>query len=282
MWEFLRKIFSEQDTEVTVVVIDEHDPNGSSSFKLGAKDIIKQTLLVIFISVLITTIIFFATPLGSFYQHQQNESLRQQVLSISDRVQSLQDSLVARDNQLSVMQSVLREGSDTSFALMQQNLPDQQRENRPVQQSVSDVNAYEMLSQNEIIFSGRLDGAPDFPANYPLQGTFTQGYSVDQGHFGIDIAARPGTEFRSLADGTVLNASWTINFGYVIYVQHADGIMSIYKHGSKLLKEQGDFVLKGDILGTIADRGVMSSGSHLHLEIWKNGVPQDPIMYLIN
>jgi len=56
----------------------------------------------------------------------------------------------------------------------------------------------------------------------------------------------------------------------------------VYKHASKILKQQGDYVLKGDILGTVADTGVLSSGSHLHLEIWKNGIPQNPQMYLIN
>jgi murein DD-endopeptidase MepM/ murein hydrolase activator NlpD len=143
------------------------------------------------------------------------------------------------------------------------------------------MNAYEMLSQNEIIHSGIMGGAPDFPAKCRCREHYLR-VTARKGHFGIDIAARPGTEFRALADGTVYDEGWTINYGYVIYVQHAGGIMSVYKHGARLSKQKGDFVLKGDILGVIGDSGVMSSGSHLHLEIWKNGVPQNPIMYLIN
>jgi murein DD-endopeptidase MepM/ murein hydrolase activator NlpD len=65
-------------------------------------------------------------------------------------------------------------------------------------------------------------------------------------------------------------------------LQHSGGVTSVYKHGSSLLKQQGDYVLKGDVLGTVADTGVLSSGSHLHLEIWKNGIPQNPVMYLNN
>lgn len=282
MWDFIKKIFSEREGDVTVVVLDEDDPNGSSSFKLRAIDIIKMTLLVMVTSISVTIVMFFATPLGSLYQHQQDEALRENVIEISERVSSLQDSLYARDIQLRDMREVLRTSRDTLFDVQYSNEFSGMENNQFNFGTSTTLNAYEMLSQNEIIHSGRISGIPDFPANLPLQGTLTQGYSPDLGHYGLDIAARPGTEFLALADGTVLDEGWTINYGYVIYVQHANGIMSVYKHGSKIFKAKGDFVLKGDILGTIGDRGVLSSGSHLHLEIWKNGVPQNPNMYLIN
>ncbi|TVR30231.1 MAG: hypothetical protein EA390_08640 [Balneolaceae bacterium] len=284
MWDFIKKIFSERDGDVTVVVLDEHNPDGSSSFKLRSIDIIKIGLLVVLISVIITIVMFFATPLGSLYQHQQDLSLRNNVLEISERVASLQDSLASRDMQLQDMREVLRTSRDTVFNVQHRaDFTDNGSQGGMGRAGSSpSINAYEMLSQNEIILSGRMGNVPDFPANYPISGTLTQEYSSEKGHYGIDIAARPGTEFRALADGTVVNSGWRINYGYVIYLQHSDGIMSVYKHGAKITKQKGDFVLKGDILGKIGDRGVLSSGSHLHLEIWRNGVPQNPKMYLIN
>jgi murein DD-endopeptidase MepM/ murein hydrolase activator NlpD len=282
MWDFLKKIFSEQDGSVTVVVLDEHDPDGSSSFKLRSQDIVKLVLMVMVVSVAVTMIMFFATPLGSLYQHQQDESIRKNIIEISERVSSLQDSLLARDVQLRDMREVLRSARDTTFEVQFSGEYTGFEADQISPGSFTSMNSYEMLSQNEIIYSGIISKTPDFPTNPPLQGTWTQGYSAEKGHYGLDIAARPGTEFRALADGTVVDEGWTINYGYVIYVQHADGIMSVYKHGAKLSKKKGDFVLKGDILGTIGDRGVLSSGSHLHLEIWKNGVPQNPNMYLLN
>ncbi|WP_069132450.1 M23 family metallopeptidase [Rhodohalobacter halophilus] len=282
MWEFIKRIFSEREGDVTVVVLDEHDPDGSSSFKLRARDIIKLAVVVILLSVLITTTIFFATPLGSLYQHKEDYSLRQSVLEISERVGSLQDSLMARDAQLNDMKEILRMASDTILAVDATSEIFMNEDYYPSGGEIPNVRTFEMLSQNEIIFSGSLNNAPDFPSDYPIEGRFTQGYSSEDGHFGIDLAARPGTEFKSVADGTVLNAGWTINYGYVIYIQHAGGIVSVYKHGSGLIRSKGDFVLKGDILGQIGDSGVLSTGSHLHLEIWKNGVPQNPLMYLNN
>jgi murein DD-endopeptidase MepM/ murein hydrolase activator NlpD len=282
MWDFLKKIFSERDGDVTVVVIDEQDPNGSSSFKLRAADLVKLAILVVLISVTITVVMFFATPLGSLYQHQQDADLRQSVLEISDRVVALQDSLDARDGQLANMREVLRSSSDTTFDVRSASIQVSGAEEVPVSPADDGVQAFEMLSQNEIIFSGNISNVPDFPTEPPLQGTRTQGYDVSVGHYGLDIAARPGTEFRVVADGTVIDHGWSVNYGYIIYVQHANGIMSVYKHGARISKQKGDYVLKGDILGVIGDTGVMSSGSHLHLEIWKNGVPQNPSMYLLN
>jgi len=282
MWEFIKRIFSEREGDVTVVVLDEHNPDGSSSFKLRARDIIKMVVVVILLSVLFTTILFFATPIGSLYQFKEDYALRQNVVEISERVMSLQDSLIARDTQLNDMKEILRTAADTTLAVEQAPGTLLSGDNYPTGVSAPNVQTFEMLSQNEIIFSGSLNKTPDFPSGFPVEGSMTQGYNTADGHFGIDIAAGTGTIFKAVADGTVMNAGWTINYGYVIYLQHAGGVVSVYKHGASLARSKGDFVLKGDILGEIGDRGVLSTGSHLHLEIWKNGVPQNPLMYLNN
>ncbi len=281
MWDFIRKIFSEREGEVTVVVLDDQDPDGSSSFKLSAQDIIKITLFVVIVSVLFTTIIFFATPIGSLYQRQQDESLRNEAIAITERMLSIQDSLEARDRQLNDIKEILQTVPDTTFEVSSMNRPQRISSGRIINNDPF-IHAYEMLSQNEIIFSGSMDKAPDFPASYPIRGTLSQTFEPEKGHYGIDIAARVNTNFTALADGVVIYADWTINFGHVVYLQHSEGIVTVYKHASKILKKQGDYVLKGDILGTVANTGVLSSGSHLHLEIWKNGIPQNPEMYLIN
>lgn len=281
MWDFIRKIFSEREGEVTVVVLDDQDPDGSSSFKLSAQDIVKITLFVVIVSVLLTTIIFFATPIGSLYQRQQDESLRNEALAITERMLSIQDSLEARDRQLNDIKEILQTVPDTTFEVTSMNRPQPISSGRTANNEQF-VHAYEMLSQNEIIFSGSMDKAPDFPSSYPIRGTLSQAFEPDKGHYGIDIAARVNTNFTALADGVVIYTDWTINYGHVVYIQHSEGIVTVYKHASKILKKQGDYVLKGDILGTVANTGVLSSGSHLHLEIWKNGIPQNPEMYLIN
>jgi len=281
MWEFLKKIFSNRDRAVTVVVLDENDPDSSSSFSIKSADMVSIVVVVVLISVLVTTLLFFVTPLGSLYQHQQDESIRNEILSIADRVTVLQDSLSARDRQLQDLKGVLKSASDTTFT-PDSNLLRADRKLNSNSSNFTDAPSFSMISTSEIIMSNLLTDSPQFPSHYPLSGTLTQKYSAENGHYGIDIAAKPGTPFMTVADGTVINAEWTINFGYVLYIQHPNGIVSVYKHGEKVSKKEGDIVLKGDLIGSIGDKGVLSSGSHLHLEIWKDGVPQNPLMYLIN
>ena len=79
-----------------------------------------------------------------------------------------------------------------------------------------------------------------------------------------------------MADGTVLMASWTQDAGYVIAIQHQSNLISIYKHISDLLKEVGNFVSAGEIISIIGNTGELTSGPHLHLELWYNGNPVDP------
>jgi len=219
--------------------------------------------------------------LGSLYQQQQDASIRNEAIAISQRLMVLEDSLDARDRQLTDLQEVLQTVPDTTF-----NVNSQMNQNQgggaDFDNDFPFLNAFEMLSQDQIIFSESLERAPDFPADLPVDGTLSQMFDTEKGHFGIDIAAPTNTSFISIADGVVAYAEWTINYGHVIHLQHSGGVTSVYKHGSSLLKQQGDYVLKGDVLGTVADTGVLSSGSHLHLEIWKNGIPQNPVMYLNN
>jgi murein DD-endopeptidase MepM/ murein hydrolase activator NlpD len=86
---------------------------------------------------------------------------------------------------------------------------------------------------------------------------------------------------RALADGVVISAEWSINYGNTIQIQHGDGYISIIKHCSSLLKKEGDVVLRGDGIGVLGLSGVINTGPHVHIELWRNGVALDPELYLI-
>ncbi|HLR76854.1 MAG TPA: M23 family metallopeptidase, partial [Balneolaceae bacterium] len=137
------------------------------------------------------------------------------------------------------------------------------------------------LTGNMISVSSLLKNPLQFPVEWPVKGTLTREYNKENGHFGIDIAANKGTDFHAIADGVVIGKSWSLNYGYVLYIQHGKGIITVYKHASAIIPEIGALILKGDILGHVGNTGVISSGPHLHMEIWANGLPQNPLHYLI-
>lgn len=114
----------------------------------------------------------------------------------------------------------------------------------------------------------------------PLDGIILQGFDAEEEHFGIDIAGAENTPIQAVADGTVILSEWNPNTGYVIAIQHDDNLISFYKHNSALLKKSGTFVRKGDAIAIIGNTGELSSGYHLHFEIWDNGHIKNPLDYI--
>lgn len=285
MLDFLKKIFRSKDRDLTFVLFDDNDgPASSTTYKFRPEKLWQLFYASLALMVVIALLTFMFTPLGNVIYNQDDQELRESVIEVSQKVQALKDSLNARDIQLAQIQEILSAGKDTTFEVENNYQAEQAGQISsafPEQNTFSGVNAYDMISQNEIIFSSLFKRAPEFPAFFPVEGTLTRGYNPENGHFGIDIATKNNNPFKALADGAVINQDWTANYGYVIQVQHNNGIISIYKHASSVSKAIGDVILKGEILGTVGDVGILSSGPHLHLEIWKNGVPQNPNSYLI-
>lgn len=114
----------------------------------------------------------------------------------------------------------------------------------------------------------------------PVSGMLTEGYDARTKHFAVDIAVEKGTPVKSVADGTVLFAEWTAQTGYVIIVEHTGGFISMYKHNTALHKEQGDLVKSGEVIASAGDTGELSTGPHLHFELWNEGYPVNPINYI--
>ena len=115
----------------------------------------------------------------------------------------------------------------------------------------------------------------------PLDGIVSSGYDLKNGHQGIDIVAKENEPVKCTADGTVILSSWTDDSGNVIAVQHRSNVISIYKHNSVLLKKVGSFVRTGEIIAIIGNTGELTSGPHLHFELWFDGSTVDPEEFIL-
>ena len=115
----------------------------------------------------------------------------------------------------------------------------------------------------------------------PVKGIVTDKFDHQNGHFATDIVTAQNAPIASVLEGTVIMAAWTNDTGNVIQIQHKNNVLSIYKHCAKLLKKPGDNVKVGEIIAFVGNSGMLSSGAHLHFELWYNGVPVDPERYII-
>jgi murein DD-endopeptidase MepM/ murein hydrolase activator NlpD len=113
-----------------------------------------------------------------------------------------------------------------------------------------------------------------------LNGTVTNQFNPTEKHYGVDIVAPKNEAIKAALDGTVIFADWTVETGYVIQLQHRNNITSIYKHNSVLLKEVGQVVKAGEAIAIVGNTGKLSSGPHLHFELWKEGKAIDPMQFI--
>ena len=122
------------------------------------------------------------------------------------------------------------------------------------------------------------------PDIYPVDGFVTRGYEssslMSDAHLGIDIASAKGSPVKATAAGVVLFSGWTYEEGYVIILKHKLNFYSFYKHNMQNICQELDYVQKGQIIALLGDTGQISSGPHLHFEVWRGLKPVNPVTIL--
>jgi hypothetical protein len=114
----------------------------------------------------------------------------------------------------------------------------------------------------------------------PLQGMVSQKFNKTTDHYAVDIVGLPNSRISAVMEGTVIFAGWTVETGYVISIQHDNDLVSVYKHNSELLKKMGDHANAGEVIAFMGNTGELTTGPHLHFELWHKGTPLDPEKYI--
>lgn len=114
----------------------------------------------------------------------------------------------------------------------------------------------------------------------PISGVVSNGFDFATDHLGVDVLAPHDTPVKAIWDGHVITADWTLETGYTIGIQHTNDMVSFYKHNASLLKRNGAFVRAGEAIAIIGNTGKLTSGPHLHFELWVQGKPVDPTHYI--
>ena len=120
-----------------------------------------------------------------------------------------------------------------------------------------------------------------FPMRPPVDGFPTRSFDVRARHYAVDIAVAVGTPVRAVGDGYVVLADWMQDGGFTLAVQHANGFVSVYKHNEQLLKQVGDRVRSQETVAVSGNSGEITTGPHLHFELWHEGLAQDPQTYVV-
>ena len=281
--ELLKTLVRLKDKWLRLILIDESVPDGSREYQFLPRQFFFGLVAFLASVLIVFMLILNFTPLGEWVYRSKESKVNMQIEHVLGRLDALQDSLDIRDEQLGQIRSIIRLNTDTTLSLDERlqsllSMQDQTVLGRIPRSAPKEVLD---LSTQGLISSSLLKSEPIFPTAYPVDGTISRSFKPNEEHFGLDIAATVGEEVQALAEGTIVNINWTIANGYVISIQHTNGLLSVYKHCRTSYKREGDVVVKGDVIATVGNAGVQSTASHLHLEIWKDGLPQDPEIYLL-
>jgi len=131
--------------------------------------------------------------------------------------------------------------------------------------------------QNNNVFN-----SDDHYFNKPVNGFISRDFNPELGHFGIDIVVRTGSPVYSAGSGYIIFSDYTVKDGYILIISHSNDYITIYKHCSALLKKIRDTIMQGELIALSGNTGDITTGPHLHFEVWKEGQPIDPKSVLIN
>lgn len=239
------------------------------------------------------TVLIAFTGLREYIPGYPTGEERAMILHNLQRADSLASEVALRDNMLNNLRMVLRgddqpasddktgqEGTSPVTKQLLVNLNQAKSdEESAFLTNIENQDKYDVAddSDHDATMNSELESTFFFS---PLKGVVTDQFGVRSGHLGVDIAASDGTPVMSTLAGTVIFSEWTLQTGYVVAVQHDNQLVSIYKHNAQLLKQQGSRVKAGEAIAMVGNSGELSSGPHLHFELWYKGAPLNPENYI--
>ena len=207
-------------------------------------------LLLIFVFLLIKY-----TSLSEYATQDENFGGRKELVEAYSRIDSLSQKVTANDLYLNNLKNVLG-GSPVE---VDETIPGESNDQKKI---------------------GSDRGISSYAFHSPVRGVVTGTYDMETRHFATDIATKLNEPIKAALDGHVIFASYTPSTGHVIIVQHLDNLISVYKHCAVLLKKAGSFVRGGEVIAMVGNTGELSTGPHLHFELWNFGNPVNPENYI--
>lgn len=266
-----------------LVILNEDTFEEKISFKLSRLNVFVLGWISTFVLIALTTVLIAFTPLREYIPGYSSTKLKKQATELTYKTDSLVNVLNYTNKYLSNIRMVLS-GDVANNKMNRDSLFEQVKidpntvDLSPIKEDLN-LRAQVALEDKYNLF-GNTKTESSLVLFSPVSGTISQDYDKDKKHFAVDVVAPKDSPIKSVAQGTVIFADWTTETGYVIIVEHKDNLLSVYKHNSALHKTQGEIVKAGEVIATIGNTGELTTGPHLHFELWSNGTSVNPTNYI--
>ncbi len=281
-----RQVLKKLRSKYRLLLINDRTFEERFSIRLSRLNVLLLSLGLFTLHGLFVAALIVMTPLKRYIPGYTDQTMKYNAYRSALMADSLERSLEERDLYIANLRRVLsgEVAADSANLFRPTQSPPSANDLRP---GLEDSLLRERIRQEERYALGGggatakergLTGVYFFP---PVRGVVTSSFDRAAGHFGIDVVTRKDEAVKATLDGTVVMATWTSDGGHVLQVQHRNDLVSVYKHNSVLLKKVGDKVKAGEAVAIVGDSGELTTGPHLHFELWLNGEPMDPQAYMV-
>jgi murein DD-endopeptidase MepM/ murein hydrolase activator NlpD len=266
-----------------LVVLNEDTFEERISFKLSRLNVFVIVALSTIILIALTTVLIAFTPLREYIPGYSSTALKRKATILSYKTDSLQKVIVMNEKYYGSIKKVLQ-GDMSAVDINRDSIIEAVKleasevdlrptpEDSLLREKVDKEDKYNLFES--------ATSSTNFVLFPPVNGPVSEPYNLKEKHYAVDIVVSKDTPVKATADGVVIFSEWTATTGYVIIIEHSYGLISIYKHNASLTKSQGDLVKAGEVIATAGNSGELSTGPHLHFELWNDGYPINPTNFI--
>ncbi|MDP4226648.1 MAG: M23 family metallopeptidase [Bacteroidota bacterium] len=255
--------------------------------RLSGMNVLSVMGTFVLIVMLVVVLLVCYTPIREIIPGYPSTQMRQNIVLSALRVDSLENELKIKDQYISNLNAIVRgeepknpvSPGDKSISTKKIKFT-KSRQDSLLRKRVEEEDRLSFFAVNSNKKVNN-EGISNLIFFAPLRGIITSSFNPGEGHLGTDIVTKSNNAVMATLDGTVIMANWTIETGYVIEIQHNNNLVSIYKHNATLLKRMGDHVKAGEAIAIVGNSGELTTGPHLHFELWYNGKPVNPEQYIV-
>lgn len=280
-WKLLRKLTN----KYRVVLLNEDTFEEVGAMRLTRLNVftVVGVILILLVAIVYSLIAF--TNIREFIPGYPDAAMRQHIRSNAMKLDSLEYEQAIRDQYFDNLNRIITGEAPENYMNDTTGVVDQ-KEIAFIRSSNDSLLRQQVEAEEQFRLSV-LDGDHENSDLYdmhfftPVKGIVTRAFDPMEGHYGIDLVAAPNEVVKAALDGTVVMSTWTLETGYVIQVQHDYELLSVYKHNAALFKSVGQEVLAGDAIAIVGNSGELTTGPHLHFELWHDRAPLNPADYIV-
>ena len=264
-------------TKYRLAVVKEDSYEEKFALSLSKRNIFLVISSIALFVILITTLFIFYTPVREYIPGYDTTKIRMQAIENLDKIDSIMISL-QKNKQF--IESFLRTINGDEFVSIYAD--NQKLENIDLNELEVNINIEDSILRKIVETEDRFNiiesenNKISLDLVSPANGIISEGFNLSDGHFGVDVVLKERTPIKSVSDGIVIFSAWTLNYGYTVVVYHKNKLTTIYKHNESIKVEKGDFVMSGEVIALSGNTGDLTTGPHLHFEIWDSQGPLNP------